>query len=159
MRHVASTDVSTSRHAAIGMVAAWHAMSGALSHLGTAGADGAAAAAFPAAPAGLWGEQAPAAAAAAPSANGGPRAALESMAATQMEADRAFLAWAESPAGRAQIAMELKSLRSHAASRLVVDMLGTAEGKEGLLKGLQQALTGDTALATQLRSLLQRPSS
>lgn len=55
--------------------------------------------------------------------------------------------------------MELKALRARAASRLVADMLGTAEGKEGLLKGLQAALATDTALATQLRSLLQRPSA
>ena len=48
--------------------------------------------------------------------------------------------------------------RVDAAARLVSDMLGTAEGKEGLLKGLSAALSSDTALATQLRSLLQRPS-
>jgi len=74
----------------------------------------------------------------------------------QLDVDRAFLAWAESPAGRAQIAMELKALRSSAAARLVRDMLVTAEGKEGLLKGLQQALAGDSALPTQLRAMLQQ---
>jgi hypothetical protein len=134
------------------MVGAWHAMGGGA--LTTLGADAPKAAAPLTAT--LWGDQPAGAAGAAAALTA--RAALEGMAAGQMEADRAFLAWAEGPAGRAQIAMELKALRSHAASRLVVDMLGTAEGKEGLIKGLQQALATDTALATQLRSLLQRPS-
>jgi acetyl-CoA carboxylase/biotin carboxylase 1 len=158
VRHVASTDVSISRHAAIAMVSAWHSMGGALTHLGAAGADaGPSAGGAPPAAAALWGEQ-PAAASAGGAAAGGAGERLEALAAAQAEADRSFLSWAESPAGRAQIAMELKALRSHAASRLVADMLGTAEGKEGLLKGLQAALGTDTALATQLRSLLQRPS-
>lgn len=149
--------MSISRHAAIAMVGAWHAMGGALTHLGAAGAD-APGLGLGTPPANVWGDQPAANGVTAPSATGAGAPPLEGMAVSQMEADRAFLAWAESPAGRAQIAMELKALRSLSASRLVVDMLGTAEGKEGLLKGLQQALATDTALATQLRSLLQRPS-
>jgi acetyl-CoA carboxylase/biotin carboxylase 1 len=71
-----------------------------------------------------------------------------------MREDKAFLAWAESASGRAQIAMELKAMRSQNANRLVQKMLETPEGKEGLLKGLQHVLKTDTALSMQLRALL-----
>ncbi|KAG2445384.1 hypothetical protein HXX76_000006 [Chlamydomonas incerta] len=69
--------------------------------------------------------------------------------------DRAFLAWAESPAGRAQIAGELRSMRCSAAEELVAQVLGTVEGKEGLLHALQGAIQRDGMLALQLRLLLQ----
>lgn len=46
------------------------------------------------------------------------------------------------------------SLRCDAASRLVANMLSSGEGKEGLLVGLQQALTSDRALVLQLKALL-----
>jgi hypothetical protein len=86
-------------------------------------------------------------------------AELAAAAAAQAGADRAFLSWAESPAGRARVTAELRALRSQAASRLVVDMLGTAEGKEGLLRGLQAALGADAGLAAQLRALVPRASA
>ena len=71
------------------------------------------------------------------------------------EADRAFLAWEESVVGRALIGAELRALRSAAAARLVADMLETQEGREGLLAGLGQAVSGNSGLAAQLRALLQ----
>jgi acetyl-CoA carboxylase/biotin carboxylase 1 len=156
VRHVITTDVSVSRRAAIRMVRGWYSM-GAMG--GLQGAD-------PASPMAsalainssfsFWGDdKAPGAAGGAPAAPAAVSGAGgANMHAAQLEADRAFLAWAESAAGRAQIAMELKGLRAHAASRLVQDMLATAEGKEGLLKGLQQVLTTDSALSTQLRAML-----
>jgi hypothetical protein len=67
---------------------------------------------------------------------------------------RALLQWAESPGGKAQIAVELKALRSQASARLVRDMLATSEGKEGLIRGLQAVLASDNTLATQLRALV-----
>jgi hypothetical protein len=51
------------------------------------------------------------------------------------------------------VALELKALRFGAALRLVSKMLGSAEGKEGLLRGLQQAAAGDPSLALQLKTL------
>lgn len=128
------------------MVAAWHVMGGALTGLE-------AAAPAPAAAPGLWAAE-PAAAAAASATAASPAPRLEELAAAQVAGDRAFLAWAESPAGRARIAVELKALRAAAAARLVADMVATAEGRDGLLRGLQAALGTDTALATQLRSLV-----
>lgn len=67
---------------------------------------------------------------------------------------RALLQWAESPGGKAQIAVELKALRSRASARLVRDMLATSEGKEGLIRGLQAVLASDNTLGTQLRALV-----
>lgn len=67
---------------------------------------------------------------------------------------RALLQWAESPGGKAQIAVELKALRSQASARLVRDMLATSEGKEGLIRGLQAVLASDNTLGTQLRALV-----
>lgn len=68
--------------------------------------------------------------------------------------NRALLQWAESPGGKAQIAVELKALRSQASARLVRDMLATSEGKEGLIRGLQAVLASDNTLGTQLRALV-----
>ncbi len=84
---------------------------------------------------------------------------VEAMWMSQMVSDGDFLSWVESTAGRVQIAAELKALRSKAASRLVMDMLGTTEGKEGLLKALNAVLANDGALATQLRVMLASKSS
>ncbi len=67
---------------------------------------------------------------------------------------RAFLEWAEGSSGAARIAMELKALRSAAAARKVADLAGTAEGKEGLVRGLAEALKHDPSLRLQLGALL-----
>ena len=72
----------------------------------------------------------------------------------QQGEDMAFLEWAESSAGRAHVASELKALRSRSASRIVSQVLGTAEGKEGLLRSLQSAARRDPVLAMQLRMML-----
>jgi len=79
---------------------------------------------------------------------------VEQLYEAMLESDKALLAWAESPGGKAQIAVELKALRSQAAARLVRDMLATGEGKEGLIKGLQAVLATDSTLTTQLRALV-----
>ena len=68
---------------------------------------------------------------------------------------RAFLEWAEGSSGASRIAMELKALRSAAAARKVADLAGTAEGKEGLVRGLAEALKHDPSLRLQLGALLQ----
>lgn len=68
---------------------------------------------------------------------------------------RVFLEWAESAAGAAHIAMELKALRSVAAGRKVAELAGTAEGKEGLMRGLAEALQHDPSLRLQLGALLR----
>ena len=67
---------------------------------------------------------------------------------------RMFLEWAESTAGAARIAIELKSLRSTAAGRKVAELAGSAEGKEGLMRGLAEALQNDPSLRLQLGALL-----
>ncbi|KAF6253758.1 carboxyl transferase domain-containing protein [Scenedesmus sp. NREL 46B-D3] len=146
IRHVASTDVSISRRQALAMVRNWSSMAGSGLHDELAWGSRDISSEEPSASA-----PAVAAAAAAAAAAGGDVSGLfEAM----HESDRALLAWAESPGGKAQIAVELKALRSQAASRLVQDMLATGEGKEGLIKGLQAVLATDSSLATQLRALV-----
>lgn len=147
LRHIASTDVSISRLQALSMVRQWTSMAGSGLHdeleLGSRDPSSADTSATPAV-------AAAAAAEAAAAADGDVERLYEAM----HESDRALLAWAESPGGKAQIAVELQALRSQAASRLVQDMLATGEGKEGLIKGLQAVLATDSSLATQLRALV-----
>ncbi len=71
-----------------------------------------------------------------------------------MEEDRCFVQWAESGAGRAAVAAELRALRARSASRLVGGVLSTPEGKEGMLRALGAAVGHDPVLAAQLRMLL-----
>lgn len=68
---------------------------------------------------------------------------------------RAFLEWVEGNAGAARIAMELKALRSAASAAAVQGLVETAEGKEGLVRGLQEALCHDPSLRLQLGALLK----
>ena len=68
--------------------------------------------------------------------------------------DLAFLEWSESSPGRSMMAAELRSLRSRSASRIVSQVLGSAEGKEGLLRSLQAASKRDPVFAMQLRMSL-----
>ncbi|KAG2485379.1 hypothetical protein HYH03_015868 [Edaphochlamys debaryana] len=76
-------------------------------------------------------------------------------AAAGAQRDRAFLVWAESAAGRAAIAGELRALRCRSAAELVAGVLGSVEGQEGLLRALQEAMGRDASLGLQLRMLLQ----
>ncbi|GLC69098.1 hypothetical protein PLESTF_000789000 [Pleodorina starrii] len=69
--------------------------------------------------------------------------------------DRSFVEWAESRAGRELVAAELRSLRRTVAADLVTQVLGTDDGKEGLLHALQAACQRDGTLGMQLRLLLQ----
>ena len=48
-----------------------------------------------------------------------------------------------------------QGLRSRAAARLVGELAVSAEGTEGLVKGLGAALADNPSLALQLRSLLK----
>jgi hypothetical protein len=56
--------------------------------------------------------------------------------------DASFLEWAEGPCGRAAIAGELRALRMQAAESLVGELLGSAEGREGLLAAIQVGCGG-----------------
>jgi len=67
--------------------------------------------------------------------------------------DACFMSWAEGASGAARIAVELKALRTAAASRTVVELSRTSEGTEGLVRGLQEAVAGNPSLMLQLRSL------
>jgi acetyl-CoA carboxylase / biotin carboxylase 1 len=68
--------------------------------------------------------------------------------------DKAFMSWAESAAGTARIAMELKALRQRAAAQYVRELSTTSEGTDGLVRGLQDALDSNPSLMLQLRSLV-----
>ena len=72
----------------------------------------------------------------------------------QQQDDLAFLEWSESSPGRSMMAAELRALRSRSASRIVSQVLGSAEGKEGLLRSLQAASKRDPVFAMQLRMSL-----
>ena len=49
----------------------------------------------------------------------------------------------------------LQALRTGAASRAVLELSSTAEGTEGLVRGLQAALKENPSLLLQLRSLVK----
>lgn len=67
--------------------------------------------------------------------------------------DAAFMDWAESSSGASRIAVELKSLRTVKAARAVMELAVTAEGTEGLVRGLQEAMVDNPSLLLHLRSL------
>ncbi|GIM14329.1 hypothetical protein Vretimale_17214, partial [Volvox reticuliferus] len=69
--------------------------------------------------------------------------------------DRAFVEWAESRGARDLVAAELRSMRRSVAADMVTQVLGTDDGKDGLLHALQAACLRDGTLAMQLRLLLQ----
>jgi hypothetical protein len=69
--------------------------------------------------------------------------------------DASFLEWADSGAGRAALAAELRALRARSAAGMVAQALVTPEGRDGLLSALAAALQGgDPGLAAALRSVL-----
>ena len=68
--------------------------------------------------------------------------------------DAAFMSWIESASGAARIAMELKGLRQRTATAAVAELVTTAEGVEGLIKGLGEAVKANPSLVLQLRSLV-----
>jgi len=70
--------------------------------------------------------------------------------------DTAFMAWVESSSGAARIALELKLLRQRTAARAVRELSCTAEGTDGLVKGLEEAVKANPSLVLQLRSLLNK---
>jgi hypothetical protein len=149
--HILSTDASVSRADAVSLVRDWHQQ--ATSHGGwmgsaasptSAGSSRAAAA------------HAPGGTSPHPSCSPSPAVDLDQAARiflAQLQEDTAFLSWAES-SGRALIALELRALRTRSASRQVAQVLGSVEGREGLLVSLQAAAKKDAVLAMQLRMML-----
>ena len=124
-----AADESVSRRQALGLLRSWY--------LSTR-AGGAATGALDLAPAGP---------------PGGATAPGDAEAAAWAD-DDAFMEWAEGGGGAARVALELRMLRTRAAGRLVAQLAGTAEGTEGLVAGLHEALTSNPSLLLQLRSLV-----
>lgn len=84
----------------------------------------------------------------------GPGAASSAAAEAQWADDGAFMEWVEGGGGAARLAMELRLLRTRAAARQVAQLAGTAEGTEGLVAGLREAVRSNPSLVLQLRSLV-----
>ncbi|KAL4525084.1 hypothetical protein Ndes2526A_g07171 [Nannochloris sp. 'desiccata'] len=72
------------------------------------------------------------------------------------ESDGAFMSWVESASGAARIAIELKALKQRAASAVVAELAATAEGTDGLIRGLAEAVRSNPSLVLQLRSLVNK---
>jgi hypothetical protein len=72
----------------------------------------------------------------------------------QWQDDAAFMEWAQGASGAGRVALELRVLRTGAAARLVAELSGTAEGTEGLVAGLREAVRANPSLVLQLRSLV-----
>lgn len=72
----------------------------------------------------------------------------------EQEEHEAFLQWMESSTGTARLAMELKFLRHQAACKTVMQLAATAEGTDGLVRGLAEAVKDNPSLVLQLRSLV-----
>jgi acetyl-CoA carboxylase/biotin carboxylase 1 len=70
------------------------------------------------------------------------------------ENDGAFMSWVESASGAARIAIELKALKQRAATAVVTELAATAEGTNGLIRGLAEAVRSNPSLVLQLRSLV-----
>lgn len=70
------------------------------------------------------------------------------------ESDGAFMSWVESASGAARIAIELKALKQRAATAVVTELAATAEGTDGLIRGLAEAVRSNPSLVLQLRSLV-----
>jgi acetyl-CoA carboxylase/biotin carboxylase 1 len=138
LRHVAAADAGVDRAEALALLRAWFLSSA----QPAAGAGGGGARGGAAAAGGV--ELAP------------PGAGEDAAQAALWRDDGAFMAWAEGASGAARIAMELKGLRMRAASRAVQALASTAEGTEGLVRGLQEAMRANPSLVLQLRSLAGR---
>jgi len=143
--HVTTSDASVPRHAALAMVRSWHAQAGNSPSV------------WPLSPQDphtrrLVAEGLP---------GGGAESvnSVTSLYLSQLSEDQEFLDWTESVAGRTRIAAELKVLRARSASRMVDQVLGTTEGKEGLLKALQSALRRDSMLGMQLKMMISEAMS
>ena len=91
--------------------------------------------------------------------SGGGRTAITNTNANAEEIwsnDALFMAWIESASGAARIAMELKGLRQRASMATVAMLATTAEGTEGLIKGLAEVVKSNPSLVLQLRSLVNK---
>lgn len=150
----AAADAGISRHQALGLLRSWYLST---PHHGSpaAGEDGAALLGLDSA---AGGSRPPDAAAA-----GGPSDVVQAKGAAGAAAverarawadDAAFMEWVQGAGGAARVAMELRMLRTHAAARAVGELAATAEGTEGLVAGLRDAVRSNPSLVLQLRSLV-----
>lgn len=80
----------------------------------------------------------------------GPEAEAEA----DWQDDAAFMEWVQGGGGASRVALELRLLRTRAAARQVTELAGTAEGTEGLVAGLREAVRSNPSLVLQLRSLV-----
>ncbi|PRW58200.1 acetyl- carboxylase 1-like isoform A [Chlorella sorokiniana] len=134
IKHIAAADESISRHQALRLLRSWYASTSDSTACALADSSGE----------GLASALAPA----------GPEGGSAAEAQAAWQDDGAFLDWVQGGGGAARIAMELRLLRTHAASRLVAQLAGTAEGTEGLVAGLREAVRSNPSLTLQLRSLV-----
>eukprot|EP00887_Chlorella_sp_A99_P005434 scaffold1.g5434.t1 len=84
-----------------------------------------------------------------------PGAEAEAAAERLWQDDGAFLDWVEGGSGAARVALELKALRTAAAAAAVGALSATAEGTDGLVRGLAAAVRANPSLLLQLRALLK----
>lgn len=145
----AAADAGISRQQALGLLRSWYLST---PHPGSpaAGEDGSALL-------GLGSAAGGAAVASAPAGQVQASGAAEAAAAEQEVAwadDAAFMEWVQGAGGAARVAMELRLLRTRAAARAVGELAATAEGTEGLVAGLREAVRSNPSLVLQLRSLV-----
>lgn len=157
----AAADGSISRQQALGLLRSWYLSSPHPSPSAASGEDGGALLGLDSAAAGSAGLRGTvAAAAAAHGAPAGPEQAAGAAAAAAAEQegawadDAAFMEWVQGAGGAARVAMELRLLRTRAAARAVGELAATAEGTEGLVAGLREAVWSNPSLVLQLRSLV-----
>ena len=74
----------------------------------------------------------------------------------QWENDAAFMEWIEGSTGSARISLELRGIRHRAATDMVTSLIGTTEGTEGLLQGLEEAIESNPTLLLQLRNMITK---
>lgn len=149
LRHIAAADSGVRREHALSLLRSWY-----LSTPHTAGSGSSSEAEMGTSLLGLTGKAGTAALAPPPA---GPQDAEQqaTAAADSLWADDAsFLEWVESAGGAARCATELRQLRTGAAARLVAELSSTAEGTEGLVAGLREAVKANPSLVLQLRSLV-----
>ncbi|KAL4426359.1 hypothetical protein ABPG77_004653 [Micractinium sp. CCAP 211/92] len=161
LKHIAAADGSISRQQALGLLRSWYLSSPHPSPSAASGEDGGALLGLDSAAAGSAGLRGTvAAAAAANGAPAGPEQAAGAAAAAAAEQegawadDAAFMEWVQGAGGAARVAMELRLLRTRAAARAVGELAATAEGTEGLVAGLREAVRSNPSLVLQLRSLV-----
>ncbi|PSC75189.1 acetyl-carboxylase 1-like [Micractinium conductrix] len=171
LKHIAAADAGVDRHAALALLRSWYLSA---PHPAAGGAgnseDGNDFSGLSRAPSGGGGNGTLGGMAPPPAGPeqdgdgdggfGAPSGALTHAEAQGAEAERqwgddaAFMEWAQGAGGAARIGMELRLLRTRAAAQLVTELSGTAEGTDGLVAGLREAVRANPSLVLQLRSLV-----